>query len=268
LSAGLNLLFNLSASARPCHRCQPFQVSSFDGYIIKTIFTVGWRALPPTFLNEKLPLEMSKSLDLRSQMHFPTFTSLPEDSDIDLKSFGEEHYGVYGPVKHWCLLAEIVEPKFVEPIPYFRPMFTAKDKAGKEFLVALYLDNDVALPDFWNKYCKPGNVVAIMYACSHIFMDGQTGIRVEEVENIKMFPCNLNTLLNISDELKLLNHPSKNCQSCKKAATLKCSRCSLLYCDKDCQMRDWKEHKNKCLAFKQVIEWRERNWRKFDQYWM
>ena len=23
--------------------------------------------------------------------------------------------------------------------------------------------------------------------------------------------------------------------------------------------------KNKCLAFKQVIEWRERNWRKFDQ---
>lgn len=47
-----------------------------------------------------------------------------------------------------------------------------------------------------------------------------------------MFPCSLNTLLGISDELKLLNCPSKNCQSCKKAATLKCSRCSILYCDK------------------------------------
>ena len=115
-------------------------------------------------------------------MHFPTFNSLPDDSDIDLRYYGEEHYGVYGPVKHWCLLVEIVKL-----IPYFRPMFTAKDKAGKEFLVAMYLDNDVALPDFWNKYCKPGNVVAIMYACSHSFMDGQMGIRVEDVENIKVF---------------------------------------------------------------------------------
>lgn len=44
-----------------------------------------------------------------------------------------------------------------------------------------------------------------------------------------MFPCSLNTLLSISDEL---NRPSKDCQSCKKAATLKCSRCSLPYCDK------------------------------------
>jgi hypothetical protein len=114
-------------------------------------------------------------------MHFPNFTSLPEDSDIDLRYYGEEYYGVYEPVKHWCLLAEIVEP-----IPYFRPMFTAKDKAGKEFLVAMYLDNDVALPEFWHKYCKPGNVVAIMYACSHNFVDGQTGIRLEEVENIKV----------------------------------------------------------------------------------
>ena len=140
-----------------------------------------------------------KSLDLRSQvsllvdlaqgevlikndqMHFPTFSSLPEDSDIDLRYYGEEYNGVYGPVKHWCLLVEIVEP-----ISYFRPMFTAKDKAGQQFLVAMYLDNDVALPDFWNKYCKPGNVVAIMYACSHSFMDGQSGIRVEDVENIKV----------------------------------------------------------------------------------
>ena len=114
-------------------------------------------------------------------MHFPTFNSLPEDSDVDLRYYGEKYYGVYEPVKHWCLVAEIVEP-----IPYFRPMFTAKDKAGKEFLVAMYLDNDVALPEFWHKYCKPGNVVAIMYACSHNFVDGQTGIRLEEVENIKV----------------------------------------------------------------------------------
>jgi hypothetical protein len=152
----------------------------------------------PYLFNKKQLLEMPRSLDLRSQVspvalvkeggflknnqvHFPTFSSLPEDSDLDLRYFGEECSGVYGPIKHWCLLAEIVEP-----ITYFRPMFTAKDKAGKEFLVAMYLDNDVVLPDFWHKYCKPGNVVAIMYACSHIFVDGQIGIRVEEVGTIKV----------------------------------------------------------------------------------
>lgn len=115
------------------------------------------------------------------QVHFPTFNSLPDDSDLDLRYYGEIYYGAYQPIKHWCLLAEIVEP-----VPYFRPMCTAKDKNGKEFLVAMYLDNDVALPDFWHKYCKPGNVVAIMYACSHYFMDGQAGVRVEEVENLKV----------------------------------------------------------------------------------
>ena len=115
------------------------------------------------------------------QTHFPTFTSLPDDSDVDLRYFDEECPGVYGPVKHWCLLAEIVEL-----VPYLRPMFTVKDKAGKQFLVSMYLDNDVALPDFWHKHCIPGNVVAIMYANSHNFMDGQTGIRVEEVGTIKV----------------------------------------------------------------------------------
>lgn len=114
-------------------------------------------------------------------MHLPNFTSLPEDSEIDLRYFDEDRSGAYGPVKRWCLLAEIEKV-----IPYLRPMFSAKDKAGRQLLVTMYLDNEVALPDFWHKYCRPGNVVAIMYANSHVFMDGQTGIRVEEVESIKV----------------------------------------------------------------------------------
>ena len=105
-------------------------------------------------------------------MYFPTFTSLPEDSDRS---------GANRPVKHWCLLAEIVKL-----IPYLRPMFTAKDKAGKEFIVTMYLDNGVALPDFWHKYCKPGNVVTIMYAKRHNFMDGQRGIRVEKLGTMEV----------------------------------------------------------------------------------
>jgi len=91
------------------------------------------------------------------------------------------NYGVFGPIKHWCLLVEIVEP-----IPYLRPMFKVKDKAGNQFLIALYLDNGVELPPIWKKHCFPGGVIAIMYANKHFFMDGQLGIRVEELENIKV----------------------------------------------------------------------------------
>ncbi|KAF8804031.1 hypothetical protein BYT27DRAFT_7143713 [Phlegmacium glaucopus] len=201
-----------------------------------------------------------RRLNLRSQAHFPTFAELPEDDDLDLDYYDEERSGVFGPIKHWCLLAEIVEP-----IPYLRPMFTVKDKTGKQFLVAMYLDNDVTLPDIWQKYGKPGNVMLIMYASRHIFVDGQIGIRVEEVGTVKMLPCSLNTLFGISNEL---NSPLTTCQYCKEPATLKCSSCSMLYCNKDCQKHDWKEHKSKCAAAKQVIEWRRRDWRKFDEYWL
>jgi len=128
-------------------------------------------------------------------------------------------------------------------------MFSVKDKAGKQFLVAMYLDNDVTLPEIWQKYSKPGNVMAIMYADQHHFMDGQIGIRVEEMETVKvrsvilsyfvmaylrivqMLPCSLNTLLDMSDEL---NSPSMTCQHCTKAASLKCSSCSMFYCAKVC----------------------------------
>lgn len=65
-------------------------------------------------------------------------------------------------------------------------MYLVKDKAGKQFLVALYLDTGVEIPSIWKKHCFPGSVIAIMYATRHFFMDGQHGIRVEELENVKV----------------------------------------------------------------------------------
>ena len=122
------------------------------------------------------------SLTILFQYHFPTFDELPDDDDLDLRYYDDpENYGVYGPIKHWCLLVEVVEP-----IPYLRPMYLVKDNAGKQFLVALYLDNGVEIPAVWKKHCFPGSVIGIMYATRHFFMDGQYGIRVEELENVKV----------------------------------------------------------------------------------
>ncbi|KAF8966137.1 hypothetical protein BDZ97DRAFT_1658154 [Flammula alnicola] len=204
------------------------------------------------------------SIRFISQEHFPTFAELPEDDDIDLRYYDDPSYGVTGPIKHWCLLVEIVEQ-----IPYLRPMFTVKDKAGKQFLVAFYLDNNIVQPKIWEKRCKVGGVIALMYATSHYFADGQHGVRVEEVENIKFLPCSLDSLLRVGDDL---DKPADNkCGSCRSpAAGLQCSRCSVVkYCGKDCQTRDWKmRHKNECVVIQQVAEWMGKDWEDFDEYWM
>lgn len=65
-------------------------------------------------------------------------------------------------------------------------MYLVKDKVGKEFLVALYLDTGVEIPAISKKHCFPGSVLAIMYATRHFFVDGQHGIRVEDLESIKV----------------------------------------------------------------------------------
>jgi len=105
------------------------------------------------------------------------------DNDLDFRYYDEtnDSYGVYGPIKHWCLLGEIVEI-----IPWIRPMFKVKDNAGEHFLVAFHLDGTRTLPSELAKYAKPGNTMTIMYAEQHYFADGQIGVRLEDVDRVKV----------------------------------------------------------------------------------
>ncbi|KAF9483721.1 hypothetical protein BDN70DRAFT_851332 [Pholiota conissans] len=202
--------------------------------------------------------------DMREEMFFPVFPDLPGDDDIDLRYYDDPgSYGVTGPIKHWCLLVEIVQK-----IPYPRPTFKVKDKDNNELLVGFYFDNDVKMPAIWEKRCKEGGVMAIMYAVAHDFLDGQHGVRVEEVENVKFLPCSLSTLFRIGDDLDL-KPVSKICARCKKPGGLQCSRCSVTkYCGKECQVADWKaRHKNECIAIQQVLDWKKRDWADFEEYW-
>lgn len=127
---------------------------------------------------------MNVHLNYRLQEYFPTFTDLPLDHDISMRPFiSPDYYGISQvPLKHWCLLVEIIE---LIPWP-LRPMWRVKDKDGKELLVACYFDQDVEIPKSWEKHCRPGGVIAIMYALTHVFADGQIGIRAEDVQNIKV----------------------------------------------------------------------------------
>lgn len=44
------------------------------------------------------------------------------------------------------------------------------------------------------------------------------------------------------------------CHTCKSPTIKKCSQCKVtFYCDKKCQLEDWSNHKEKCIAFKTHI---------------
>jgi hypothetical protein len=47
------------------------------------------------------------------------------------------------------------------------------------------------------------------------------------------------------------------CKLCDGKATKKCSNCDTKYCSRECQVKDWPVHKQKCIVFKlyfQIVE--------------
>ncbi|CAA7266777.1 unnamed protein product [Cyclocybe aegerita] len=199
------------------------------------------RSVRPNLLTKPLCLPSQRSMsnsrfDLRDTMHFPVLKGLAMDNAPEHKI---SQY--YRPTKHWCLLTEIVEE-----IRSTHPMYTVRDKNGLRFLVAFHHtpDNEahityplgdlphIGLPKRLAENGEPGKVMAFMYAVNHKFSDGlHQGIRVENLEHVQTFPCNLRTLLRIGDEV---NKPQlKACHSCQKKAQLSCPHCSVLkYCGK------------------------------------
>lgn len=183
-------------------------------------------------------------------MHFPPFAELPDDYDLDLRYYddpGSDSDGITEPIKHWCLLVEIIRR-----IQYGRPVYRVRDKADEEFSVALYFGSKAEVPKVWEKRCKDGGVMTIMYATAHDFKGGQHGIRVEEVENVmvrilkflsditlaeyfvatQFFPCSLENFLRIGDEVTAETVDNK-CAQCDKPGGLKCARCGFAkYCGK------------------------------------
>ncbi|KAJ3503315.1 hypothetical protein NLJ89_g8491 [Agrocybe chaxingu] len=144
---------------------------------------------------------VNSTFSLRDNEHFPSLRGITVDNMFDhntLEYYSEQgHEGFLRPTKHWCLLTEIVEER-----EWIRPMYTVKDKAGGQFLVAFHHDYDGTpgfrvsetfgmpanrrLPESLASNAKPGNVMAFMYAQNHMFADGQQGIRVEDLDQVKV----------------------------------------------------------------------------------
>ncbi|KAJ7631391.1 hypothetical protein DFH06DRAFT_1439214 [Mycena polygramma] len=75
---------------------------------------------------------------------------------------------------------------------------------------------------------------------------------------VTILPCSLAELWNIGDKM---SNNNGRCNVCGASATLKCARCKLFYCNKSCQLKDWKgNHKTECKVVQQIVKWEALNW--------
>jgi hypothetical protein len=121
---------------------------------------------------------MALSVNLRSQHPFPTFGSCPDENGLNLEYFGSEDGFLYRPRRHWCLLAEITDVVF-----FLRLRLWARDKAGNEFPVHFYIDDNEQVDP---RLFRVGNTIAVLYAQQHFFLDMTVGLRLESMKIVQV----------------------------------------------------------------------------------
>ncbi|KAK7028466.1 SET domain protein, sequence [Favolaschia claudopus] len=204
-----------------------------------------------------------KPHDLRNPKTFPSYVQCAPFELYDGRDWKNEPLP---PPRHWCYLGEIVE----HDNSLIRNVLTVKGKDGKETHLSSNFDMEAQFS------VKVGSTIAVLYAEKKYFSLGLYGLRLDHAKFVKIFPCNLETLLRINDDIDRneLNSSSKKCNGCDKAGETfqRCSRCaSCYYCGKDCQTADWKRaHKRECKIFQAVAELKSsRNWgRKKPRQWV
>ncbi|KAJ7200586.1 hypothetical protein GGX14DRAFT_400583 [Mycena pura] len=196
--------------------------------------------------------------DLRNPKSFPSFA---ECAPIELYDRRDWDNKPLPPPRHWCYLGQIVK-HITAPI---RNLLTVKDKAGKQTELSTKFDLEAEFD------VKVGSTIAILYAERKYLSFGVYGLRLDEAKFVKIFPCDLETLLRINDDIENETPigSAKKCSGCgkgeepNKAALLRCSRClGVSYCGKECQTAAWKRgHKRECKVFSAVLELkRSRSW--------
>ncbi|KAI8872123.1 hypothetical protein GQ42DRAFT_161523 [Ramicandelaber brevisporus] len=183
---------------------------------------------------------MSVLLDTR---YFPSYKQLPSEYYVN-----EDFYVFAGrvgrPRRHWCYMGEILQV-----VSYGRVVLKVRDIDGTVILVAFYIDND---KDLNLRELVRGSTIFIRYAHQHYFLDGNVGIRIEDLETVLVLPYSMKTILEAHHTIA--KGGRKVCNKCKaKDCTLCCGKCKTAYCSRDCQVDDWASHKPLCGVLKATL---------------
>ncbi|KAJ7666749.1 hypothetical protein DFH06DRAFT_250852 [Mycena polygramma] len=196
--------------------------------------------------------------NLRNPKTFPSYVQCAPYELYDSRDWNNEPIP---PPRHWCYLGEIVKHTTV-PI---RNVLTVRDKDGEDTHLTTNFDLEAEFD------VKVGSTIAVLYAEKKYFSFGAYGLRLDHAKFVKIFPCNLETLLRINDDIEseTPGNSPKKCKGCgkeeesDKAPLRRCSRClGVSYCGTECQTDAWKRgHKRECKIFAAVIELKgSRDW--------
>lgn len=198
---------------------------------------------------------------LQNTFHFPSFTRLPHENEVEDGYWKPDHYGVFRPACTWFFMAEITFDE-TSQIPFLRNRVGVRDRAGMEN-IPIYFYPEGGFFDF--KTLKKGNTIFVTDGQKHHFLDLTIGLRIEQLDTVAVAPCSMSNLLLLSK----LYHEKKDtkCWCCGEeedttasppvassaadSETLKkCGACKMArYCSKVCQKKHWKEiHKVTCKA--------------------
>ncbi|KUI59779.1 hypothetical protein VP1G_06996 [Cytospora mali] len=139
--------------------------------------------------------------NLSNNLNFPTWDLLPWDF-IDRFDLPRG--------RHWCFLAEIL---YCNGLRFLRYRTVVKDNNDSVMFVSFYPDSYEGFD--WNTL-KEGHTLAIIYAKEHSFLDMTHDVRVENMDDVHVFPVSLQGFQRLGAE--------------------------------DCQVKGWKErdHKKYC----------------------
>ena len=196
---------------------------------------------------------------LKNELYFPPFEELTDENGLDERYYKEDHRGVWVRSCTWCFLGEITNDE-TSQIAFLRNRVVVKDRRDRSVSIFFYPE----CGSFDYRTLKKGHTICVMVAERHYFLDLTVGLRIEDLDRVKMIPCALDDLFAIST---FYSQNYKACWTCKKktpddgeaavAVNLKkCATCHIAqYCGKECQVKDWKErHRRWCKALPEFLK--------------
>lgn len=125
------------------------------------------------------PMSEGQLADFRHHAYFPEFAELPYDRGLDLDFYDFMDNNVRRPRRNWCFIGEVVDIGYLT-----RLQIEVQDRSGGKVPIFFHTEDR---GEGLMASLKTGHIVAILYANSHAFMDGQFGIRHEDASLLKVF---------------------------------------------------------------------------------